>query len=115
MRKVEQGGARSFTTAGALGEAIPPPYRLGVSNPAPCRLIADRGARLAVFPFVTNANYAIGGKGWGGMDGVLLLVSHPVALQRVRRHIVCPHGFGLPSVAVSERRWWWRGGDRRRV
>ena len=48
MRKVEQGGARSFTTAGALGEAIPPPYRLGESNPDPCRLIADRGARLAV-------------------------------------------------------------------
>ena len=92
MRKVRHGGARSFTTAGALGEAIPPPYRLGVSNPDPCRLIADRGARLAVFSFVTNANYAIGGKGGeGGMDGVLLLVSHPVALQRVCRHIVCPH------------------------
>ena len=54
MRKVKQGGARSFTTAGALGEAIPPPYRLGVSNPDPCRLIADRGARLAVFSFVKS-------------------------------------------------------------
>ena len=31
-----------------LREVVPPPYRLGVSNPDPCRLFADRGARLAV-------------------------------------------------------------------
>ena len=42
------GSARSFTTAGALREVVPPPYRLGVSNPDPYRLFADRGARLAV-------------------------------------------------------------------
>ena len=44
----DNGSARSFTTAGALREVVPPPYRLGVSNPDPCRLFADRGARLAV-------------------------------------------------------------------
>ena len=44
----DDGSARSFTTAGALREVVPPPYRLGVSNPDPCRLFADRGARLAV-------------------------------------------------------------------
>ena len=45
----DAGSARSFPTAGALREVVPPPYRLGVSNPDPCRLFADRGARLAVF------------------------------------------------------------------
>ena len=44
----DDGSARSFTTAGALREVVPPPYRLGVSNPDPYRLFADRGARLAV-------------------------------------------------------------------
>ena len=47
MRKGD-GSAWSFTTAGALREVVPPPHRLGVSNPDPCRLFADRGARLAV-------------------------------------------------------------------
>ena len=47
LRK-DDGSERSFTTAGALREVVPPPYRLGVSSPDPCRLFADKGARLAV-------------------------------------------------------------------
>ena len=39
----DNASAGSFTTAGALREAIPPPCRHGESNPEPCRPSGRQG------------------------------------------------------------------------
>ena len=45
----DNASAGSFTTAGALREAIPPPCRQGESNPKPCRPSGRRAARPTAY------------------------------------------------------------------